>query len=467
MRTAELIGTGLFAALLAVPAARKPADGGSPHRDESFKHPHVARDLGDIKRDTLRVLVMQDPLTWEQRTGAMTGLEWELLERFAKHRHLPIKAVPVDNRDTMLLMLQNGQGDVIAAQLSTNGWAAPYSHVSQPYRRVAHGYATPRADVKHDGGSAPNDTITVSAWSTFLDSTGRLAFGDGKVPFRIADKSPAELLMATALGKGGPLLVSDATAAMEAKRLPLVKFGPREGKSTALVFAVRSNAPHLQHALDTWLASATEKAARDALIAAYDNGLDTRGPQRSFRAFAMGTDTISPYDSLFQVHADSLAWDWKLLAAVAYKESRFDTAAVSRAGAGGLMQMMPNTAALMGVDRDGGVDAHIQGASRYLARLDRIWQAEIPSSSQRLKFVLAAYNAGPGHVKDAQRLAKELGLNPLRWDGNVERAIVLLNRPAYFSQPCAKSGYCRGQDTYWYVRDVLNLFAWLRGKQSA
>ncbi len=467
MRTAELIGTGLFAALLAVPAAWKPANTGQLHRDESTKRPHVARDLGEINRDTLRVLVIRDPLTWEVRTGAMTGLEWELLVRFAKRRHVPIKAVPVASRDSMLLMLQNGQGDVIAAQLSANGWASPNCHTTQPYRRVAHAYARPRPDAKQEGRSAGVDTITVSAWSSFLDSAGRLAFGEGKVPYRIVDRLPAELLIATALGGHGPLLVSDATAAMEAKRLPLVQFGPREGRSTALVFAVRTNAPHLQHALDTWLASGKEKAARDALIAAYDNGLDTRGPQRSFRAFTMGTDTISPYDSLFQVHADSLAWDWKLLAAVAYKESRFDTAAVSKAGAGGLMQMMPTTAALMGVASSGGVDAHIQGASRYLARLDRIWQADIPSSSQRLKFVLAAYNAGPGHVKDAQRLAKELGLNPLRWDDNVERAMVLLNRPAYFNQPGARSGYCRGQDTYWYVRDVLNLFAWLRGKQPS
>lgn len=467
MRNAELLGTGLFALLLALPAALK-SDMGTPKRTlVDWKHPHVARDLADIKRDTLRVLVMRDPLTWEQRPGAMTGLEWELLERFAKHRHLRIKALPVESRDTMLMMLQDGRGDVIAAQLSTDGWAAPYTRHTQAYRRVARATAQSRMDAQASSKDSVQPPYLVSAWSSFLDSTGRLAFGEDKVQVRIVDQMPEQLLVATALGDTAPLLVSDATAAMEAKRLPLVRFGPREGRSIPLVWAVRSNAVHFRQALDTWLASAEEGAARKAMIEAYDNGLDTRGPRRSFRALTFGGDTISPFDSLFQVHADSLNWDWKLLAAVAYKESKFDTAATSKAGAGGLMQMMPTTAALMGVDQTGGVDAHIQGASRYLARLDRIWQAEIPAPAQRLKFVLAAYNAGPGHVKDAQRLAKELGLNPLRWDGNVERAIVLLNRPVYFTQACAKTGYCRGQDTYWYVRDVLNLFAWLRGKKPA
>lgn len=468
MRKAELIGCGLFAVMLVLPLAWGPSATERAHPTlMAWSKPQVARDLRQIKKDTLRVLVLSDPLTWEQRPGAMTGLEWELLERFAKRQHLRIKAVPVTDRDSMLMMLQEGRGDVIAAQLSTDGWAAPFTLQTQPYRLVAGMVARSRSifPAKSDL-LAPVDTLAASAWSPFLDSLQRCTVGDSGFILRIVDLRPEELLAHAALGQAPALLVSDATADMEAKRLPLVEFGPRMGKSVPLVFAVRTNADHLLHALDTWLAVATEREARKAIITAYDNGLDTRGPMRSFSALAFGSDTISPFDSLFQIHADSLSWDWRLLAAVAFKESRFDTAALSYAGAGGLMQMMPNTALLMGVSVEGGLNSHIEGASRYLDRLDRIWRKEIPEPSQRLKFVLAAYNAGPGHVKDAQRLAKELGLDPQRWDGNVERAIVLLNRPRYFTRDCVRTGYCRGQDTYWYVRDVVRLYAWLRGSKS-
>ncbi|MBK6894549.1 MAG: transglycosylase SLT domain-containing protein [Flavobacteriales bacterium] len=88
---------------------------------------------------------------------------------------------------------------------------------------------------------------------------------------------------------------------------------------------------------------------------------DTRGTIRIFQRTGLGGDTISPYDSLFQVHADSLSWDWRLLAAVAFKESRFDTTALSYAGAGGLMQMMPTTALRMGVTAEGGLNGHVRG----------------------------------------------------------------------------------------------------------
>lgn len=461
---AELLGSGLFAALLALPLLLGPGPGPDEVEPGSLSHPAVERDLAQIRHDTLRVLVMADPLTWEKRPAAVTGLEWELLERFAQRRKLPILAIPVGDRDSMLAMLQSGRGDIIAAQLSPEGWAKPYVHFTRLYRYVAanevfaknaDGQPLPRADA---------DTLVVSAWSPFLDLDGSLRGGPWDLPVKVVDMLPEELLTATALGKVQHSLVLDATASLESKRLPLVRFGPREGKSIPLVFAVRSNSLHLQHALDHWLASSRENSVREALFTAYDNGLDTRDPMRRLRILTAGADSISSFDSLFQVHADSMAWDWKLLAAVAFKESRFDTTAVSYKGAGGLMQLMPTTAAMMGVSDSGGVGGHIQGATRYLDRLDNIWKRDISSPNQRLKFVLASYNAGPGHVKDAQRLAVELGMDPSKWDGHVERTIVLLNRPRYFMGLAARNGYCRGQDTYWYVRDVVSLYSWLNGQ---
>lgn len=465
MHKAEYIGTGLFTAMLALPMVQGPGShAGHVHDDVPWSHPHVLRDLEQIKRDTLRVLVLSDPLTWEQRPKATTGLEWELLERFARKHHLPIVALPVNNRDSMLSMLQNGLGDVIAAQLSPHGWAAPYTSRTRPYRQVAPSFAEARTAEKSKNRRQPGDTLSVSRWSPFLDSLQRLSIGDSTMPYRVVDSIPDDLLMAAALGRSQALLVSGASASLEAKRLPLVQFVRYEGTAVPLTFAVRTNATHLLHAMDTWLASPGYQEESKALFAAYNNGLDTRGPRQSKGNWAYGTDSISRFDSLFQVHADSASLNWKLLAAVAFKESSFDTAARSYMGAQGLMQMMPTTAAFMGVPEGSGVNEHIQGATRYLVRLDGIFRGRIKSAGQRLKFVLASYNAGPGHVKDAQRLAVELGLDPDLWDGSVERAIVLLNRPRYFTGLAAKNGYCRGQDTFWYVRDVLGVYGWLDGK---
>ena len=233
----------------------------------AWSRPTVSRDLSQIKKDTLRVLVLRDPLTWEVRPGAMTGLEWELLERFAKRQKLSIKAIPVGDPDSMLTMLQNGRGDIMAAQISPIGWAAPYVACTQPYRRVASTKAVTRMiGIAQTSGAtfANSDTLLVSRWSPFLDSLGRLTVGDSAWVARITPETPQQLLDSVAIGRQNDILVSDACGSLEAKRLPLIQFKPRVGRSVPLVFGVRTNSEHLLHALDTWLALAREHDARIA-----------------------------------------------------------------------------------------------------------------------------------------------------------------------------------------------------------
>src|SRR5690606_3560270 len=104
------------------------------------------RDLHSIRTDTLRVLVLRDPLTWEERTKAVSGLEWELLKRYAQQEKIPIKAVPVAHADSLLLALQLGQGDIVAAQLTPRRDRKEWIAFSSPYRMVVPVLATLRAD---------------------------------------------------------------------------------------------------------------------------------------------------------------------------------------------------------------------------------------------------------------------------------------------------------------------------------
>lgn len=459
----EWIGVALFASVLMAVGASQNLLPEEELSATDWTVPHVYRDLEQVKHDTLRVLVLRDPLSWEERPGSQTGLEWDLLRRFAKKKKLPIKAVPVNDPDSMLIMLQNGEGDVAAAQLSPEGMWKDWVSFSRPYRSVAPVLIHLRPDplVPATRHISANDTIHISRWSPFLKRSGTL-FDTTDVVLVVDTMVPEELMAHVAIGKRAKAVISDASATLETKRLPQVEFGQQLGIQVPLAFAVRSNAPHLQHALDRWIGEPDEVAARE-MIARSQSVMSPRGSMRSRFASVLRGDTISPFDSLFQVHADAFHWDWQLLAAVAYKESRFNTAATYK-GAEGLMQLMPNTARSMGIDSAGGVDSHIRTATRYLAKLDTMFRRSIPDHDQRMRFVLASYNAGPGHVLDAQRLAKKLGLDPHRWDGNVERALTLLNRPRYFLLPEARTGFCHGDLTFWYVRDIAAAFHGARGR---
>jgi membrane-bound lytic murein transglycosylase F len=92
----------------------------------------------------------------------------------------------------------------------------------------------------------------------------------------------------------------------------------------------------------------------------------------------------------------------------------------------------------------------------YMQWLVGRFEPEIPFK-HRLRFALASYNAGLGHVQDARRIAKEKGWNPNKWFGHVEKAMLLLERPEYYRR--ARHGYCRGSEPVKYVSEIQNRYA--------
>ena len=167
------------------------------------------------------------------------------------------------------------------------------------------------------------------------------------------------------------------------------------------------------------------------------------------------TGQICQYDALLQRHAAAIGWDWRLLAAQCYQESAFDPRAISWAGAQGLMQIMPGTAAHLGVT--GNIfdpETNIEASVRYLKELNQTF-ADIPGQSSRIPFILAAYNGGVNHVRDAMALARKNGRNEKAWR-DVEPYILHLSEPQYYRDPVVTSGYLRGSETYGYVRNIMD-----------
>jgi len=168
--------------------------------------------------------------------------------------------------------------------------------------------------------------------------------------------------------------------------------------------------------------------------------------------------TISPYDKTFRRFADTLRWDWKWLAAVAYTESRFHADAVNPSGASGLMQLMPRTAAAMGVDSLLLTNPHenVKAATRLFRRLDRMFASS--AMPDRACLVLASYNAGAGHVLDATRLTDKYGGNRKQWYGNVEHFIRMLNDPKYYNDSVCTSGRFGAGETTRFVKNVFDKY---------
>ncbi len=205
--------------------------------------------------------------------------------------------------------------------------------------------------------------------------------------------------------------------------------------------------------VNRWLAEWHESEEHDEVSDSYLKRFD------AFRSRRRGS--ISPYDSLIRAHADSLGWDWRLLAAVIYQESRFHIEARSRRGASGLMQMMPKTAERYGVNDPLSPEENIRGGAQLLGTLIRRYYEVGADDSERYKYALAAYNAGVGRVDDIIRLAELRGVDTAYWD-SVVSVIPEMNDESVRDSEAVRLGPFKGRETIAYVRRVMDIYGEFR-----
>lgn len=222
-------------------------------------------------------------------------------------------------------------------------------------------------------------------------------------------------------------------------------------------WAVRGDASVLQESLNQWIATNESSFFDMTTIRVKGSGGKTYTPHRNVKSPILNVERgeISTFDTYFKQYARQCGWDWRLIAAQAYQESGFDPNAVSWAGAMGLMQLMPSTARSVGVGQNEVFDpeCNVRGAAKLITQLNSHYSG-IVDGNERINFILAAYNAGPGHVDDARALARKYGKDPDKWLGNVDSYVLNMSQSEYYNQPEVKHGYFRGSETYNYVNKI-------------
>ena len=225
-------------------------------------------------------------------------------------------------------------------------------------------------------------------------------------------------------------------------------------------WAVSKNSPMLYASLKEWIAD-NHTNFFDYTTINVKGKHSNISPRRKASAPMLNASKgqISHYDAIFKQYAIQCGWDWRLLAAQAYQESSFDPNAVSYMGAMGLMQLMPSTARHLGVS-DSEVfipQSNVRGATKLISQLNSHYSS-IANADERINFILAAYNAGPGHIDDARKLARKYGKDANVWHGSVDAIVLRMSESQYYNQPEVSHGYFRGSETYNYVQNIRALW---------
>ena len=222
-------------------------------------------------------------------------------------------------------------------------------------------------------------------------------------------------------------------------------------------WAVRADSPEWLDYLNNWLSNFKKTSTFSILYDKYFISSKTSSRFNSnYHSYTGGL--LSPYDDLIKQLAQEANIDWLLVAAIICQESGFDPEAQSWRGAGGLMQIMPESAETFGTEDYLEPANNIRTGIKLLQWLDGRFKTEIPDSTERIKFVLASYNAGIGHVHDAQRLAVKYDKSPVIWEQNVDYFILNKSLSKYYKDTVVKFGYCRGTEPFQYVTKVLDIY---------
>ncbi len=427
-------------------------------------HERFTGDLDGIKkRGALRVLTRNNPISYFLYRGRQYGFDYELARMLADDIGVRLEMVVPPEHGDLIPWLLDGRGDLIAASLSITPERAKTIAFSTRYLEVEQQIVQKKgAPAWKSLAELAGRTIHVRRSSSYFSALEavRARVGDFTI-VEVPETMDTEALL-DEVGQGSiPLTVADShflamsqtygTPVEAAFALPPA--GGKAGDVTQIAYAVRPGAKQLRAHVDRFVKKTYRGVAYNMARKRYfENSRQVRVANDARSAVS---GQISPYDAIFKKYSKQYGLDWRLMAAQAYAESRFDPKAKSWVGARGLFQVMPRTGQAMGFidleDPEQGVHAGIQ----YMDKLMKRFDPAIPFR-QRVRFALAAYNAGLGHVIDAQRLAAEKGWDPKRWFGNVEKAMLLLQQPEYAKR--ARHGYCRGGEPVKYVSHIQSYY---------
>ena len=433
-------------------------------RDHSQSSELLADEQSYELPDTLRVATLYSPTSYFIYKQELMGFDYSLVKKFAKDKGIEMSISVAPNLQDMIEWLDSGYVDLIAYEVPMTAENMKYVRECGPRSESYQVLVQPKKKKQPliaDETQLIGCDIYVEADSKYYHRLVNLneELGGG-VNIHIVDRDTIitdDLIRMVSAGEI-PLTVVDNNIALINRTyysnidvsLPL-SFPQRSA------WAVAPSNQWLADSIDGWLSLDEPRHAKSMLMKRYFELSKVAKPAIKVD-FTKGH--ISPYDHLFRQYADSIGFDWRLLAAQGYAESRFDSSLTSWVGAKGIMQIMPRTAVAYGSDPDRleEPEVSIATAVRMLADLQGKISRHVHDPAECVKFVLGGYNCGIAHIYDAMALARKYGYDPQVWDGNVADCLILKSNPEYYNDPVCKYGYAQGLQTVSYVTRVLDFY---------
>lgn len=427
--------------------------------EQKIEVPVCVTDLPQIlESGKLVILTMNSSVSYFNYRGEPMGFQFELAQMFCHSIGVELVVKTGNTEEELIRRLLDGEGDLIAYNLPiTKKRKDKLIYCGK--EQISH-----QVIVQRKGKEAITDVtqlidkdvyVSPGKYYTRLVNLDEELGGGIRIHKVSSDTLVTEdLITWVAEGKIDYTVASNELAKLNRTYHPNLNIQMEISFDQRAAWAARKDSPLLAEAADHWLNDNINSTIVKSCIQRYF-GKDKHTSHGSILSIEDGK--ISYYDDLFRKYAPEIGWDWRMLAALVFTESNFNPTVVSWAGASGLMQLMPSTAHAYGVPvgMEDDPEESIKAGVRYIASLQKLFR-KVTDKNEQLKFVLASYNAGAGHIIDAMALTEKYGGNKYLWDNQVERYILLKSHEQYYQDPVCKNGYFRGQETYDFVHKIMS-----------
>jgi membrane-bound lytic murein transglycosylase F len=430
----------------------------SVHHALATREPNRTIDFDKVRKKglPLRVITRNSPGSYFLWRSKLMGFEYELMKHFTTMYPVKLEMIVADSYEEMLEMLKDGRGDLIAAGLSRTTTRAAQIEQAGLQNTIRYNRVNEQLVAHRDSShiktlsDLKGRTITVRKSSSFWETAKKIEESHGVYVSAANESLTTEQLVAMVDNKEIDLTIGDDNFLNIEKSFRDNIVTPLNIKeSVPYAYILRKNNPKLLTHLNQFIRKTYRTTFYNVVKNRY---FHNRQREKDFKEASLSTtDKLSPYDDIVKESVIDYHFDWRLIVSQMYQESRFNPKASNPSGASGLMQMLPRTAKELGVTNLHEPQQAIISGVKYLDWTRNRFSKNLPVQEQ-IFFSLASYNAGFGHVKDAQRLAKQIGLRDDRWFNNVETAMLLLQQRRYYKN--ARYGYVRGREPVNYVRDI-------------
>ncbi len=416
-----------------------------------------------LQKGTLDISIFYNTTDYYVYQGVTRGFHYELAQDFANYLGVKLKIIEVNhNIDTAIQHLQDKQYDLLTMSVSQTLALKKQLGFSHAF------FQTAKVLVQNVKNPPIKNIAALDEKEVFISKNASNSYkrrltkiqdslGIEIYIMEVNFGSNEDLMYLVENGTIDYMLIDENIANASRFSMKNIDYSFKLQDSIAVSWATNPENELLIIEINNWLKQIKKNGKFNYLYKRYFNNHKSV-PSNTSKHAILQKGTISVYDHLLKKEAQRIAYDWKLLAAIIFTESNFNPEAESIVGASGLMQIIPETAKQFSVSNYIQADSNIYVGASYLQYLDKYLTKHVPDSTERIKFVLASYNAGPGHILDAIRLAQKHEKDPQIWKGNVDYYLRHKNMPQYYQDPLAKNGYCDGSQAYSYVERVLETY---------